>query len=64
MRRGLASLLTTERNVDIIGEAGTGEEGLNMLADMDLPDLVIMDIYLPGMNGIEVTRRLKRSIRK
>ena len=59
MRRGLASLLTTERNVDIIGEAGTGEEGLNMLADMDLPDLVIMDISLPGMNGIEVTRRLK-----
>ena len=59
MRRGLASLLTTERNVDIIGEAGTGEEGLNMLADKDLPDLVIMDISLPGMNGIEVTRRLK-----
>src|SRR5665648_181136 len=59
MRRGLASLLTTERNVDIIGEVGTGEEGLNMLADMDLPDLVIMDISLPGMNGIEVTRRLK-----
>lgn len=59
MRRGLASLLTTERNVEIIGEAGTGEEGLTMLAGMEVPDLVIMDISLPGMNGIEVTRRLK-----
>jgi DNA-binding NarL/FixJ family response regulator len=59
MRRGLASLLTTERNVEIIGEAGTGEEGLIMLADMEVPDLVIMDISLPGMNGIEVTRKVK-----
>lgn len=59
MRRGLASLLTTERNVEIIGEAGTGEEGLIMLAGMEVPDLVIMDISLPGMNGIEVTRKLK-----
>lgn len=60
MRRGLASLLTIERNVQIIGEAGAGEDGLNRLAEISPPDLVILDISLPGLNGIEVARKLKK----
>lgn len=60
MRRGLASLLTTERNVQIIGEAGTGEEGLNILSEISSPDLVILDISLPGINGIDVARKLRK----
>jgi two-component system, NarL family, response regulator NreC len=59
MRRGLASLLTTEREVQIMGEAASGEEALALLLDGNLPDLIIMDVSLPGMNGIEATRAIK-----
>lgn len=59
MRRGLASLLTTEREAQIVGEAASGEEALALLQVGNLPDVVIMDISLPGMSGIEVTRALR-----
>lgn len=59
MRRGLASLLTTEREAEIVGEAASGEEALNHLQTGNLPDVVIMDISLPGMSGIEVTRTIR-----
>lgn len=60
MRRGLASLLTTERNVTILGECGSGEEALEMLRESEVPDLIIMDISLPGLSGIETTRQIKK----
>lgn len=41
-----------------MGEAGSGEEALR-LADALRPDVVLMDLAMPGMNGLEVTRRLK-----
>jgi DNA-binding NarL/FixJ family response regulator len=59
MRRGLASLLTTERDVQILGDAASGEEALSLLDETNLPDLIIMDVSLPGMNGIETTRALQ-----
>ena len=59
MRRGLASLLTTEREAEIVGEAASGEEALNHLQTENLPDVVIMDISLPGMSGIEATRTIR-----
>lgn len=59
MRRGLASLLTTERDVQILGEAASGEEALSLIQVTNLPDLIIMDVSLPGMNGIETTRCIK-----
>jgi DNA-binding NarL/FixJ family response regulator len=59
MRRGLASLLTTEGNVEIVGEAASGEEALDLLRTCELPDLIIMDVSLSGMNGIETTRKVK-----
>lgn len=59
MRRGLASLLATERNVCIQGECGSGEEALEMLRESAVPDLIIMDVSLPGLNGIETTRKIK-----
>ncbi len=59
MRRGLASLLTTERDVQILGEAASGEEALALLQEANLPDLIVMDVSLPGMNGIEATRAIK-----
>lgn len=59
MRRGLASLLTTEREAQIVGEAASGEEALALLQSGNLPDVVIMDISLPGMSGIEAARTIR-----
>jgi len=44
---------------DVVGEAETGEEAVEKVGQLD-PDLVLMDINMPGINGIEVTRRVKR----
>ena len=43
---------------DVVGEATSGEEALTLI-DRLAPDLVLMDINLPGMNGVEATRRLR-----
>jgi DNA-binding NarL/FixJ family response regulator len=59
MRRGLGSLLTTERDVQIVGEAASGEEVLAWLPSSAPPDLIIMDVSLPGIDGIETTRRIR-----
>ena len=45
---------------EVVGEAETGEDALEAV-DRDRPDLVLMDINLPGINGIEATRRIRRA---
>lgn len=60
MRRGLGSLLTSERDIKIVAEAGSGEEGLALLSNGIIPELAIIDIALPGMDGIETTRRMRQ----
>jgi DNA-binding NarL/FixJ family response regulator len=59
MRRGLASLLTTECDVEIWGEAASGEEAISLLNENSLPDMIIMDVSLPEMNGIQTTHAIK-----
>jgi DNA-binding NarL/FixJ family response regulator len=57
VRDGLRSLLSSIDDIELVGEAGTGEEAIT-LVDATKPDVVIMDIEMPGMGGIEATRVL------
>jgi two-component system, NarL family, response regulator NreC len=57
MRAGLRALLNAEADMDVVGEAATGADALQM-ADALRPDVAILDLSMPGADGIEVTRRL------
>lgn len=56
-RFGLRALLAVEGDTEVIGEATSGEEAVAMAASLE-PDLILMDINLPHLNGIEATRRI------
>jgi DNA-binding NarL/FixJ family response regulator len=56
-RDGLRSLLTSSPDTELIGEASTGEEAISLAAELQ-PDVILMDIQMPGMGGIKATRRI------
>jgi DNA-binding NarL/FixJ family response regulator len=59
VRRGLRSLLETAPNVSVVGEAADGMEAQRLCEELQ-PDLLIVDIGMPMLNGIEVTARVQR----
>jgi two-component system response regulator NreC len=60
VRTGLRMLLEHQPDMEIVGEASTGAEALEMAAQIQ-PDVIVMDITLPDISGIEATRLIKQS---
>jgi DNA-binding NarL/FixJ family response regulator len=58
-REGVASLIGRVEDVQIVGEASSAEEGIVLVHEL-LPDVVLMDLHMPGMGGIEAIRTLTR----
>jgi len=62
-REGLRKILELEEDIKILGEANDGAETLRLTSKLK-PDIILMDISLPGPNGIRITRQIKRRFRK
>jgi DNA-binding NarL/FixJ family response regulator len=59
VRMGIVSLLSDSDKINVIAEAGSGEESIEKAREME-PEVVLMDIRMPGMGGLEATRKLLR----
>jgi DNA-binding NarL/FixJ family response regulator len=57
VRSGLRALLAAAEDVEVVGEAATGEEAVTLAASLQ-PEVIVMDLRMPGINGIEATRRI------
>jgi DNA-binding NarL/FixJ family response regulator len=60
VRMGLKAYFSTLEDIQVVGEASTGEEAVRLAADL-APDVVLMDLIMPGMDGVEATRQVKKA---
>lgn len=60
VRQGVRAFMDTQPDITVVGEAGVGEEAISLAAE-HAPDVVIVDLVMPGMDGVEVTRRVKQA---
>ena len=61
VRKGLRALLADEAGIEVIAEAEDGREAVRLTEELQ-PDVVLMDFSMPGLNGLEATRQIKRWI--
>jgi DNA-binding NarL/FixJ family response regulator len=61
VRQGFGRILASEPDMEIVGEAATGHEAIALTEELQ-PDVVVMDVAMPELNGIEATRRLAASV--
>jgi NarL family two-component system response regulator LiaR len=60
VRQGVRAFMDTQPDLTVVGEAESGEEAITLAAE-HAPDVVIVDLVMPGMDGIEVTRHIKKA---
>lgn len=58
VRRGLLFFLKTQKDIEVVGEAKNGVEAVELVRDLQ-PDIVLMDLVMPEMDGIQATKRIK-----
>jgi DNA-binding NarL/FixJ family response regulator len=60
VRSGMRALLGAAEDMEVVGEAATGEEAVTLAASLQ-PEVIVMDLRMPGINGIEATRRIMQA---
>lgn len=60
VRQGVRAFMDTQPDIKVVGESGSGEEAVRLVSE-HAPDVVIVDLVMPGMDGVEVTRQVKQT---
>ncbi|MCG2796829.1 MAG: response regulator transcription factor, partial [Actinomycetia bacterium] len=60
VREGLKAVFAQRIEIEVIAESGSGEEAVEIAAEIE-PDVILMDVRMPGMNGIQATRLIREA---